>query len=65
VPNVPEAQKSFWTHLMELLDDMSDVESRFDPFGDNVNVDARWCTICSKHTIGSEINLDTPDGTPR
>ena len=23
------------------------------------------CTLCVKHTIGSEIILDTPDGTPR
>jgi hypothetical protein len=22
------------------------------------------CTICAKHTIGSEIILDAPDGTP-
>jgi hypothetical protein len=23
------------------------------------------CTVCAKHLIGSEIVLDTPDGTPR
>jgi hypothetical protein len=23
------------------------------------------CTVCAKHTIGSEIILDTLDGTPR
>jgi hypothetical protein len=23
------------------------------------------CTVCAKHTIGSEIILITPDGTPR
>jgi hypothetical protein len=23
------------------------------------------CTVCAKHTIGSKIVLDTPDGTPR
>jgi hypothetical protein len=23
------------------------------------------CTVCAKRTIGSEIVLDTPDGTPR
>jgi hypothetical protein len=22
------------------------------------------CTVCAKHTIGSEIVLDAPDGTP-
>jgi hypothetical protein len=24
-----------------------------------------WCSVCVKHTIGSEIILDAPDGTPR
>ena len=23
-----------------------------------------WCTVCAKCTIGSEIILDIPDGTP-
>ena len=23
------------------------------------------CTVCAKRTIGSEISLDAPDGTPR
>ena len=23
------------------------------------------CMVCAKHTIGSEIILDAPDGTPR
>jgi hypothetical protein len=23
------------------------------------------CTVCAKRTIGSEMILDTPDGTPR
>ena len=23
------------------------------------------CTVCARHTIGSKINLDAPDGTPR
>jgi hypothetical protein len=41
VPNVPQAQKSFLTHPMELLDDVYHVESRFDLFGDCVSVSAR------------------------
>jgi hypothetical protein len=24
-----------------------------------------WCTVSAKYTIGSEIVLDTADGTPR
>jgi hypothetical protein len=23
------------------------------------------CTVCAKHTVGSEIVLGAPDGTPR
>jgi hypothetical protein len=23
-----------------------------------------WCTVCVKHTLGSEIVLEAPDGTP-
>ena len=38
---VPWAPKSFWTHALELLDDVGHVESCFDPFGDSVSVGAR------------------------
>ena len=38
-------------HPMELLGDMGHVEYRF--------------MVCAKNTIGSEIVLDAPDGTPR
>jgi hypothetical protein len=31
----------FWTHPMDLLGDVGDVESRFSPFGDDVSVSAR------------------------
>ena len=41
----------------ELLGDVGQVEVRFSVFGDSVNLDARC-------TIGSEISLDAPDGTP-
>ena len=40
MPNVPEAQKSFWTHPMELLGDEAQVESCFGPFGDSVSISA-------------------------
>jgi hypothetical protein len=65
VPNVPLAKKSFWSHKLELLGDVGNVESGFRPFGDNTNFDASICIVCAKHTIGSEIILDAPDGSPR
>jgi hypothetical protein len=24
-----------------------------------------WCTVCVEHTVGSEIVLEAPNGTPR
>jgi hypothetical protein len=41
VPNLPQAHKSVWTHLMELLGDVGHVESHFSLFGDSVSVGAR------------------------
>ena len=40
-PNVPSAQKSFWSHPMVLLGDEAQARARFSPFGDSANVDAR------------------------
>jgi hypothetical protein len=39
--SIPQAQKLFWMHLMELLGDVGHIESRFGPFGDSVSVGAR------------------------
>jgi hypothetical protein len=65
VPKVPQAQKLFWTHPMELLGDMGHVVSCLGPFGDSlVSVQDR-STVYAKRSIGSEIILDTPDDTPR
>ena len=50
---------------MVLLGDEAQLKARFGPFGDSGNIDARWCTVCAERTIGSEIILDAPDGTPR
>jgi hypothetical protein len=36
VPNIPQAQKSFLMHPMELLGDVGHLESRFGLFGDVV-----------------------------
>jgi hypothetical protein len=58
---------------MKLLGDMGHVESYFGLFGDSVTVDLfgysgnltqYMCTLCAKYTIGLEIILDAPDGTP-
>jgi hypothetical protein len=40
-PNIAQAQKSFWSHPMELLGDVGHVESCFGLFGDSVSVGAR------------------------
>ena len=50
---------------MVLLGDKANVEARFGPFGDSANLDVDRCTVCAERTIGSEIILDAPDGTPR
>ena len=52
------------THPMVLLCDEAHVEARFGPFGDSANLDVDRCTVCAERTIGSEIILDAPNGTP-
>jgi hypothetical protein len=39
--NITQAQKTFWTDPIEHLGDVGHVESHFDPFRDNVSIDAR------------------------
>jgi hypothetical protein len=39
--NIPQAQKSFWTHPIEHQGDVGHVELHFSPFGDNANLDTR------------------------
>ena len=48
---------------MVLLGDVGQVESCFGLLGASVGEDR--CTVGAEHNIGSEIVLDTPDGTPR
>jgi hypothetical protein len=50
---------------MVLLGDKAQVDARFGLFGDSANPNARNCMVCTECTIGSEIVLDAPDGTPR
>jgi hypothetical protein len=40
-PNIPQAHKSFWTHLILLQGDMDQAEAHFNRFGDSFNIDAR------------------------
>jgi hypothetical protein len=40
-PNVPWAQKLFWTHGMVLLGDEAQLGARFGSFGDSANLDSR------------------------
>ena len=49
---------------MVLLADEAEVEAHFGPFGDSANPDVDRCIVCAERTIGSEIILDVPDGTP-
>ena len=65
MPNVPVAEKLFWMHLMQLLGEwvmLNLVLICVDMV--LVSVQGR-CTVCAKHTIGLEIVLDAPDGTPK
>ena len=65
MPNVPVAEKLFWMHLMQLLGEwvmLNLVLICVDMV--LVSVQDR-CTVCAKHTIGLEIVLGAPDGTPK
>jgi hypothetical protein len=50
---------------MELLGDKAQVKAHFVLFGDSANLVVDRCTVCAECTIGLEIILDAPDGTPR
>jgi hypothetical protein len=39
--NIPHAQKSFWTHLIEHLGNVGHVESRFSLFRESVSIGVR------------------------
>ena len=53
-------------HPMELLDEVYHMESRFGPVGDSISFDVQHsCMVCALCTIGSEIVVEVPNGTPR
>ena len=49
---------------MVLLGDDAEVEAHFHPFGYSAKLDVDSCTVCAERTLGSEIILDAPNGTP-
>jgi hypothetical protein len=52
-------------HAVVRLGDKAQVEPHFGPFGVVLVLTQDRCTVCAEHTIGSEIILDAPDGSPR
>ena len=50
---------------MELLGDVGHVESRSVRLEMVLVLVQDKCTVCAKRTIGSDIVLDAPDGTPK
>ena len=50
---------------MEHLGDVGHVECRSVSLEMVLVLMEDWCTVCAKRTIGSNIVLDAPDGTPR
>ena len=52
-------------HPIELLGDVGHVESRSVCLEMVLVLVQDRCMVCAKHTIGSDIVLDAPDGTPR
>ena len=50
---------------MVLLGDEAQVDACFSLFEIVLTKTQDRCTVCAESTIGSEIVLDAPDGTPR
>ena len=50
---------------MELLGDVGHVESRSVRLEMVLVLVQDRCTVCAERSIGSDIVLDAPDGTPR
>ena len=52
-------------HPMVLLGGEAQLEARFGPFADSANLDKRLVHGLRQQTIGSEVILDAPNGTPK
>ena len=57
--------ETFWTHPMVLLGDEAQVEAHFGLLDIKLILTQDSCMVCVERTIGLEIILDAPDGTPR
>ena len=49
---------------MVLLGDEAEVKAHYSKFQDSANLDADRCMVCVERTLGLEIILDAPNGTP-
>ena len=58
-----KAQKTFWMHPMVILGDKAQVVAHFGLLEIVLILVQGRCTVYAEHTIGSEIVLDTLDGT--
>ena len=63
-PNIETAWKSFWAQPKVLLRDVGQVETRLVHLEIVLITTQDRCTVCAECTIGMEIILGTPDGTP-
>ena len=50
---------------MVILGDVGQLESHLVRLEMELVLVQERCMVCAEHTIGSEIILDAPDGTPR
>ena len=50
---------------MVLQGDEAQVEARFGLFGVVLILTQDRCTVCAERTIGLDVVLDAPDGSPR
>jgi hypothetical protein len=50
---------------MVLVGNEAQVDARLGLFGDSAILTQDRCIVCAEHTIGSEVVLDAPDGSPK
>jgi hypothetical protein len=58
--NIPQAQKSFWAQMMQILGNLGQMEARVG-FLEIVLISTQdSCTVCAERAIGLEIILGQP-----